>query len=98
MSIILKYEVPIPDKDFLSLVVLPAGGIIRHVASQEWGDEKMFIWVESPGDKDWATKLYMRKIWVFPTGEPFDPAEKTFLGTVIMRREGLVWHLYEEKP
>ncbi len=98
MSIILKYEVPVPQPDTnVSLVMLPDGAIIRHVGCQEWGfGENMVLWAEVPGDKGSASQCFVHTLWVFPTGKEFDPGSKRFLGTVLMPRAGLVWHLYED--
>ena len=83
--------------------ILMAPGSTVLYAGEQNGD--IFIWAQHPvaeffGAKtppDRAPDLDIRAFSTYGTGEPMPPDPGTFIGTVQMEN-GLVWHVYEDRP
>jgi hypothetical protein len=84
-----KYAIP----DAVTLLELPAGSTVLHVAHQGGVDLELYIWVLHDPMKP-KTK---RQFSVRGTGETLGAAEKrAYIGTV--HHQGYVWHIFEDLP
>lgn len=71
-------------------ISLPRGAKILSVAEQ---NERVVLWA-MVDPKELA--LQERVIQIFGTGHPIEDAESlTFIGTVLMHKGKLVWHIFE---
>lgn len=81
-------------------IEVPEGARIIHVDTQISNDqdkvEYLCVWFEC----DPLAKPVGMKLWIFGTGHRIQDAlypNLQHLGTAIMRRQGLVWHIYIAK-
>lgn len=86
MRTVYKYPVTGPRKT----LTVPEGAVLRHVAVQ---DDIPCLWLEVETDN--PTKQVT--VSGYPTGYHL-PEGLYFLGTVLMHRGDLVFHLYSEEP
>lgn len=90
MRTLWKYDVPLTGV----VLSLPAGGIVRHVASQYGQPDNVQMWVEHD---DVMRTVEPREFVVVGTGHLVPPAA-SFVGTAICASGQLVWHVYEVTP
>ena len=84
---VLKYELPM--NDFVE-VDIPAGAQVVSVQSQGDG---LYIWALVDPLEEITTRRIFR---IAGTGHPItDPEKLRFIGTVLMYRGGLVFHVFE---
>lgn len=92
--VIWKFKVPLPTDHGLTHVEMPAPARVIHVdAVDDEREQNIYLWAECNPDDPPHNK---RRIYVYPTGAEFNVLGLGYLGTVLMRRSGLVWHLYED--
>lgn len=85
-NIIYKYEL----KSMEETLHLPINAEVLCVGEQE---ERLYIWImQSAALK---TDREYRKFKVIPTGQQIELTKEPYIGTVIMYRGRLVWHIFE---
>ena len=87
---ILQYEITLPGLDGSGFITLPLGSRILHVNAQ---DARLFLWARVP---DADAPMRTMRLEVVGTGEEFSDDGRAYLGTVMMRELGLVWHVFAE--
>lgn len=84
MNVIYKYHLLLTGRN----IGLPVGSQVVNVGEQEG---KITLWIE----EEYADMPVMedRHFLVYATGEPFNPTNKTHVGTALVGE--YVWHVYE---
>lgn len=91
MSVIWKYQVHIRGDNKPNAIAMPAGATILSAGVQA---DQIMVWVKC----DLEAKPETRYLQAVMTGEPFDAAAMSFLGTVHLFAGKIVAHVFEVKP
>lgn len=83
---IYKYEIPIPNEDGISEVLLPVDAYPVSVGLQ---NDRFFLWARTDGVSVIKNKV---SFIVINTGRDYPYSEGRFIGTVISST-GVVWHV-----
>lgn len=87
MKRVLKWDVPVDDKDH------PIGpGRVLHVACQ-WSPSVVQVWTEETEETGENPVVATRRARVYGTGHPV-PEKDEHLGSVAATGTALVWHVY----
>jgi hypothetical protein len=91
MKTIWRYTLSVQDINNISI---PANGRILYVGSTN--DQNPVLWIEV----DTKVVEEIRYFRIYGTGHPHleDDIARKYVGTVIVNRGNLVWHVYEEFP
>ena len=84
MKTVYKYPLGLSDKLYLKM---PEGSTLLHLATQR---EEPTLWAQVDTEKPNVD----REFFFVGTGYPF-PKEGTYVGTVKLRSDSLVFHLFE---
>ena len=94
MKTIYKYTIPIRDDCQVSM---PMGAKLLHVDYQGVHDAELCLWAEVDPAVATVTRFFQVRGTGHRLGELIE-LDGRYVGTVLIRELGLVWHVYEVKP
>lgn len=88
-NVVYKFQLKIEDSQNL---ILPIGAKILSVGTTDQDSTDIFMWVAVASQ---PTGYETRRIRMVGTGQGYDMANLSFIGTVIMAGGRFVWHVFE---